>query len=65
MITYEKANKKIENLSDLNFALYGDTKGEIRKYCLKKVEKHLFQIRENCPEEYLNRLERNSNEQEG
>ena len=61
MITYERANEKILNIKNLDLALYGDTKVEIRKVIIEKLEKHLFEIEITCPEEYLAQLEEKEN----
>jgi len=63
MITYERADLKMESLKKLDMALYGDTKGEIRKFIIRELEKHLFDISIDCPEEYLMKIQdENENE---
>ena len=62
MLTYASAEDKINNLKNLDLALYGDTKGEIRQVIINKLETHLFHLKDtNCPEEYLAKLEEKGN----
>ena len=57
MLTYKKADEQIKNLHNLDIALYGDTKGEIRQVIINKLEKYLFDVKDNdCPERYMEKL---------
>lgn len=60
MITYQIAEKKLDDMKNIDFGLYGDSKGEIRKVIIKKLEKHLFEIDCECPEEYLTKIDGNN-----
>jgi hypothetical protein len=56
MINYDYAKEKIDSLKNIDMALYGDTKGQIRKYIIEELEKYLFNINVSCPELYLNEI---------
>lgn len=58
MIFYSRAEEKIESLKNLDFALYGETRNDIRKFVINKLEGHLYDEKIICPEEYLDKWEK-------
>lgn len=61
MITSIKAHQKIDDMKNIDFALKSDTKGEIRKVIISKLEKHLFEIDCDCPKKYLIKIDAENN----
>jgi hypothetical protein len=58
MISFNFAKENIENLKKLDVTIYGETKGELRKYIVHQLEKFLFDHKISCPEDYLQKFEK-------